>query len=90
MACRPAASLTSADLIHFGSFILGNPPSKEVPVGKYPFIVTSDDGRKVPVVQAYAFGKYLGYLKVEFDEKGNVITSHGNPILLNSSIPEGT
>ncbi|XP_023389179.1 5'-nucleotidase isoform X1 [Pteropus vampyrus] len=66
----------------------GNPPSKEVPVGKYPFIVTSDDGRKVPVVQAYAFGKYLGYLKVEFDEKGNVITSHGNPILLNSSIPE--
>lgn len=42
------------------------------------------------MVQAYAFGKYLGYLKVEFDEKGNVITSHGNPILLNSSIPEGT
>ncbi|OWK01859.1 NT5E, partial [Cervus elaphus hippelaphus] len=65
-----------------------NPPSKEVPAGQYPFIVTSDDGRKVPVVQAYAFGKYLGYLKVEFDEKGNVVTSHGNPILLNSSIPE--
>ena len=41
------------------------------------------------MVQAYAFGKYLGYLKVEFDEKGNVVTSHGNPILLNSSIPEG-
>ncbi|XP_039709211.1 5'-nucleotidase [Pteropus medius] len=74
---------------HSNTFLYtGNPPSKEVPVGKYPFIVTSDDGRKVPVVQAYAFGKYLGYLKVEFDEKGNVITSHGNPILLNSSIPE--
>lgn len=80
---------TRADLISFGSFILGKPPSKEVPAGNYPFIVTSDDGRKVPVVQAYAFGKYLGYLKVEFDEKGYV-TSHGNPILLNSSIPEGT
>uniref|UniRef100_A0A8C4L6T1 5'-nucleotidase n=1 Tax=Equus asinus asinus TaxID=83772 RepID=A0A8C4L6T1_EQUAS len=78
---------TRADLISFGSFILGKPPSKEVPAGNYPFIVTSDDGRKVPVVQAYAFGKYLGYLKVEFDEKGYV-TSHGNPILLNSSIPE--
>lgn len=76
-------------MISFGSFISGSAPSTEVPVGKYPFIVTSDDGRKVPVVQAYAFGKYLGYLKVEFDEKGNVITSHGNPILLNSSIPEG-
>lgn len=74
---------------HTNTFLYtGNPPSKEVPEGQYPFIVTSDDGRKVPVVQAYAFGKYLGYLKVEFDEKGNVITSHGNPILLNSSIPE--
>lgn len=74
---------------HSNTFLYtGTPPSKEVPAGKYPFIVTSDDGRKVPVVQAYAFGKYLGYLKVEFDEKGNVITSHGNPILLNSSIVE--
>ncbi|MEJ1285627.1 5' nucleotidase ecto [Cricetulus griseus] len=74
---------------HSNTFLYtGNPPSKEVPAGKYPFIVTSDDGRKVPVVQAYAFGKYLGYLKVEFDDKGNVITSYGNPILLNSSIPE--
>lgn len=60
-----------------------------MPAGKYPFIVTSDDGRKVPVVQAYAFGKYLGYLKVEFDDKGNVVTSYGNPILLNSTIREG-
>ncbi|XP_004673718.1 PREDICTED: 5'-nucleotidase [Condylura cristata] len=74
---------------HSNTFLYtGTPPSKEVPVGNYPFIVTSDDGRQVPVVQAYAFGKYLGYLKVEFDEKGNVVTSHGNPILLNSSIPE--
>ncbi|XP_004605694.1 5'-nucleotidase [Sorex araneus] len=74
---------------HSNTFLYtGTPPSKEVPAGNYPFIVTSDDGRKVPVVQAYAFGKYLGYLKVEFDEKGDVITSHGNPILLNSSIPE--
>nr|XP_003474789.1 LOW QUALITY PROTEIN: 5'-nucleotidase [Cavia porcellus] len=74
---------------HTNTFLYtGNPPSKEVPAGKYPFIVTSEDGRKVPVVQAYAFGKYLGYLKVEFDEKGNVITSSGNPILLNTSIPE--
>ncbi|XP_007195972.2 5'-nucleotidase [Balaenoptera acutorostrata] len=74
---------------HSNTFLYtGTPPSKEVPEGQYPFIVTSDDGRQVPVVQAYAFGKYLGYLKVEFDEKGNVITSHGNPILLNSSILE--
>lgn len=52
-------------------------------------MVQSVDGRQVPVVQAYAFGKYLGYLKVSFDEQGNVISSSGNPILLDSSIPEG-
>ncbi|XP_007949345.1 5'-nucleotidase [Orycteropus afer afer] len=74
---------------HSNTFLYtGTPPSREVPAGKYPFIVTSDYGQKVPVVQAYAFGKYLGYLKVEFDERGNVVTSYGNPILLNSSIPE--
>ena len=91
ICCHSASDLpyAKADLIKFASFISGNPPSKEVPAGKYPFIVTADDGRQMPVVQAYAFGKYLGYLKVEFDDKGNVITSYGNPVLLNSSIPEG-
>ncbi|XP_069052677.1 5'-nucleotidase [Lepisosteus oculatus] len=76
---------------HTNTFLYtGQPPSKEVPAGSYPFMVDSDDGRKVPVVQAYAFGKYLGYLKVSFDDKGNVLKSYGNPILLNSSIPEDT
>ncbi|XP_038616945.1 5'-nucleotidase [Tachyglossus aculeatus] len=74
---------------HTNTFLYtGTPPSLEVPAGAYPFIVTSDDGRHVPVVQAYAFGKYLGYLQVVFDGAGNVISSSGNPILLNSSIPE--
>lgn len=48
-------------------------------------MVQSDDGRQVPVVQAYAFGKYLGFLKVTFDSNGNVVKSSGNPILLDSS-----
>lgn len=52
-------------------------------------MVKSDDGRNVPVVQAYAFGKYLGYLKVTFDEAGNVVKAFGNPILLDSSVPQG-
>ncbi|XP_072264699.1 5'-nucleotidase [Pyxicephalus adspersus] len=74
---------------HTNTFLYtGPPPSNDVPVGEYPFIVKSDDGRSVPVVQAYAFGKYLGYLNVTFDAQGNVIHSSGNPILLNSSIPE--
>lgn len=52
-------------------------------------MVESEDGRQVPVVQAYAFGKYLGYLEVTFDPEGKVVGSTGNPILLNSSIPQG-
>ncbi|XP_076010988.1 snake venom 5'-nucleotidase-like [Genypterus blacodes] len=67
---------------------LGSPPSSEVPDGPYPFIVKSEDGRDVPVVQAYAFGKYLGFLKVSFDEAGNVVTSKGNPILLDGSVKQ--
>lgn len=53
-------------------------------------MVRSNDGRNVPVVQAFAFGKYLGYLKVNFDESGNVIKAVGNPILMDSSIPQGS
>ncbi|XP_034436533.1 5'-nucleotidase [Hippoglossus hippoglossus] len=74
---------------HTNTFLYtGTPPSTEVPAGPYPFVVKSDDGRQVPVVQAYAFGKYLGYLKVTFDEAGNVVRSTGNPILLDSSVPQ--
>lgn len=70
-------------------FHAGVPPSTEQPAGPYPFMVDSDDGRKVPVVQAYAYGKYLGYLNVTFDKKGDVVEAVGNPILLDSSVPEG-
>ncbi|XP_021248689.1 5'-nucleotidase [Numida meleagris] len=74
---------------HSNTFLYtGTPPSTEQPAGPYPFMVDSDDGRKVPVVQAYAYGKYLGYLNVTFDKKGNVVEAVGNPILLDSSIPE--
>lgn len=67
----------------------GQPPSSDVPAGSYPFMVRSDDGRQVPVVQAYAFGKYLGYLKVTFDDAGDVLRSTGNPILLDADVSQG-
>ncbi|XP_026197761.1 5'-nucleotidase [Anabas testudineus] len=74
---------------HSNTFLYtGTPPSSEEPAGPYPYMVKSNDGRQVPVVQAYAFGKYLGYLKVTFDKAGNVVKSTGNPILLNSTVPQ--
>ncbi|XP_062323348.1 5'-nucleotidase [Osmerus eperlanus] len=74
---------------HSNTFLYtGQAPSSEVPAGLYPFLVKSEDGRDVPVVQAYAFGKYLGYLKVTFSDTGDVLKATGNPILLDSTVPE--
>ena len=47
----------------------------------YPEMVGS-----VPVVQAYAYTKYLGKLTVNFDGSGNVTSATGDPILLDASI----
>uniref|UniRef100_A0A3B5Q3N2 5'-nucleotidase n=1 Tax=Xiphophorus maculatus TaxID=8083 RepID=A0A3B5Q3N2_XIPMA len=74
---------------HTNTFLYtGQPPSLERLEGDYPIMEVSDDGRRVPVVQAYAFGKYLGFLKVTFDDGGNVVRSTGNPILLDNSIKQ--
>ncbi|KAH8372730.1 hypothetical protein KR009_004049 [Drosophila setifemur] len=68
----------------------GKAPHKDNPEGPYPTIVTKPDGRKVPVVQAYAYSKYLGKIVVEFDRGGNLLTYQGNPILLDKSFtPSG-
>ena len=70
-------------------FFVGTPPSDEVPEGLYPTIITQESGAEVLVLQEYTFGKYLGYLEVTFDDEGKVLLYEGNPILLNSSFPEG-
>ena len=50
-------------------------------------MVTQTSGKKVPVVQAYAYTKYLGYLHLEFSADGDLIEITGSPILLDSKIP---
>lgn len=65
----------------------GKAPDFENPEGEYPITVTQTTGKKVPVVQCYAFTKYLGYLHLEFDDGGNLIEIDGTPILLNADIP---
>jgi 5'-nucleotidase/UDP-sugar diphosphatase len=42
----------------------------------------------VPVVQAYAYSKYVGHLKVDFDDDGNVKSATGDTILLDASVAE--
>ncbi|WP_144576694.1 5'-nucleotidase C-terminal domain-containing protein [Agrobacterium sp. DE0009] len=53
--------------------------------GPYPTLVDNPGGYKVPVVQAGQYSKYLGDLKVVFDDNGVVKESKGDPILVNSS-----
>ena len=54
--------------------------------GAYPMMVGD-----VPVVQAYAYSKYLGELTVTFDDAGNVTAAIGEPILLDASfVPDAS
>lgn len=74
---------------HTNTFLYsGKDPSTEEKMGEYPSVVTQRSGRQVPVVQAYAFGKYLGKLELSFDERGELASWSGNPILLDGSIPQ--
>lgn len=68
--------------------ILGTPPSTEKPYGPYPLVIIPDSNpdARVLVVQDFAYGKYLGKLKVDFDADGEVIKWSGNPILLDNSV----
>ncbi len=54
--------------------------------GPYPTWVENPGGYQVPVVQAYAYSKYLGDLTVTFDDTGKVIGASGEPILLDASV----
>ncbi len=53
--------------------------------GPYPTMVDNPGGYKVPIVQASAYTKYLGNLKVVFDDQGVVKEAKGDPILIGSS-----
>ncbi|MBO9653201.1 MAG: 5'-nucleotidase C-terminal domain-containing protein [Agrobacterium tumefaciens] len=53
--------------------------------GPYPTVVDNPGGYKVPVVQAGQYSKYLGDLKVVFDDNGVVKESKGDPILIDSA-----
>ncbi|MBM3604908.1 MAG: multifunctional 2',3'-cyclic-nucleotide 2'-phosphodiesterase/5'-nucleotidase/3'-nucleotidase [Alphaproteobacteria bacterium] len=54
--------------------------------GSYPTMVAGPDGAEVPIVQAYAYGKYLGHLTLTFDDEGVLTSAEGQPILLDASV----
>ena len=89
-----AAGVPDIDLVvggHSHSFLYsGAAPSVEKPSGPYPTLVRQPGTRRVvPVVQAYAYTKYLGLFKLQFDEDGEVVAWEGKPKLLDASTAQG-
>ncbi|GIK72391.1 MAG: multifunctional 2',3'-cyclic-nucleotide 2'-phosphodiesterase/5'-nucleotidase/3'-nucleotidase [Chloroflexota bacterium] len=56
--------------------------------GPYPTVVDSPSGAPVLIVQAEAYGKYLGNLEVTFDADGVASAWQGEPLLLDASVAE--
>ncbi len=56
--------------------------------GPYPTLVNAPDGTPVPIVQAFAYSKYIGELAVTFDDDGKVTTASGDLLTLDASIAE--
>ncbi|GAB0090191.1 protein 5NUC-like [Sergentomyia squamirostris] len=87
-----ARSCPNVDLViggHSHTFLYSDEqPDSDVPEDVYPVVVTQTSGKQVPVVQAYAFTKYLGYLKLMFNSSGDLVDWDGQPILLNATIPQ--
>ncbi|MCF4099577.1 bifunctional metallophosphatase/5'-nucleotidase [Maritalea mediterranea] len=55
---------------------------------EYPTMAKNPSGQDVPIVQAYAYSKYLGELSVTWDDEGNVTEAEGAPWLLDARVPE--
>ncbi|PIE12785.1 MAG: hypothetical protein CSA72_00040 [Rhodobacterales bacterium] len=53
--------------------------------GPYPTVVGTTQ-----ILSAYAYGKFLGELKVTFDDAGNVVEAVGEPILMDGAVAEDT
>lgn len=81
-----AAAVPGIDIIVGGHShtLLSN--TQERAEGPYPVLVKNPDGVDVPIVQAYAYGKFLGEIEVTWDDDGNVIKAEGEPILLDASV----
>ena len=63
-------------------------PSNNIIEGPYPTVVKKDNGKWAAVVQAYAYTKYLGHLKMTFDDAGDLRSWRGLPIILDGTIAE--
>ena len=80
---RVAAGTTGVDVIVGGhdNTYLSN--VSEDAKGPYPTMVG-----KTAIVQAYAYGKFLGELNVTFDDAGEIVTATGEPLIMDKAVAE--
>lgn len=78
-----AAATTGVDVIVGGhsNSLLSN--SNDRAVGPYPTMVGD-----TAIVQAYAYGKFLGELNVTFDDAGKVTEAKGEPLIIDGGVEE--
>lgn len=85
---RVAALVDGIDVIvggHSNTFLSNTSDRAE---GPYPTWVDTPDGGRTAIVQAYAYGKFLGKLDVTFDDNGIVTEAAGKPILIDGQVAE--
>ncbi|XP_035789052.1 apyrase-like [Anopheles albimanus] len=54
--------------------------------GDYPVVIENDNGRKILIVQAYAYGKYIGRLTTYFDADGEIVYWEGYPVYMRHDV----
>ncbi len=80
---RVAANTTGVDVIVGGHSNTYLSNTADNAAGPYPTMVGD-----TAIVQAYAYGKFLGELNVVFDDDGTVIFAKGEPLIMDSSVIE--
>ncbi|QFT94014.1 Trifunctional nucleotide phosphoesterase protein YfkN precursor [Roseovarius sp. THAF9] len=80
---KVAENTTGVDVIvggHSNTYLANDDPDA---FGPYPTMVGN-----TAIVQAYAYGKFLGRLDVVFNDAGEVTTATGNPLIMDAAVVE--
>ncbi len=78
-----AANTTGVDIIVGGHSNTYLSNTSDRAKGPYPTMVGD-----TAIVQAYAYGKFLGELNATFDDAGNLISASGEPLIMDGTVVE--